>query len=459
MVAVAFLIPLGLVVQQLAEERAGADAERQAAAVVAVLAVKPDQVTIENTIDSASGDAAERVAVHGVPGVNIGSGHASKEQVDAAVKNDRSGLVDVEGGKSFIQPARLPDGSTVVVEVFVPESELNKGVGIAWLTLCALAIGLVAASVWVGDRLAHKVVGAAKAFAQAARSLGDGQLGVRVQPGGPRELVEAGQAFNAMAERVLTLLKGERELIADLSHRLRTPLTALRLDAEPIVGPAGERVRRSINNLEVEVDQLIRSARQPPANTGEITKLGADGLPVGPKCDASEIVRERMAFWAAVAGDQGRTCKRVGATLPAPVPVPRADLAAALDALLGNVFRYTPQGTPIEVAVTRRDGWVAVRVDDGGPGIPDPEEAMQRGHSNKGSTGLGLAIAQRLAAGVNGAVNIGRSRFGGASVVVLMPDAETPPQSGSRFGLVGRLSREPGKRRGRHQGDPTQTRY
>ena len=251
-----------------------------------------------------------------------------------------------------------------------------------------------------------------------------------MQPGGPRELVEAGQAFNAMAERVLTLLKGERELIADLSHRLRTPLTALRLDAEPITGPAGERVRRSINNLEVEVDQLIRSARQPPANTGEITKLGADGLPVGPKCDASEVVRERMAFWAAVAGDQGRTCKRVGATLPAPVPVPRADLAAALDALLGNVFRYTPQGTPIEVAVTRRDGWVAVRVDDGGPGIPDPEAAMRRGVSNKGSTGLGLAIAQRLAAGVNGAVNIGRSRFGGASVVVLLPDVESPPATG-----------------------------
>lgn len=451
MVAVAFLIPLGLVVQQLAEERARADAERQAAAVAAVLAVKADQVTIENTIAAVSGDAAGRVTVHGLRGFAIGTGRASKEKVDAAAAKESSGLVDVSGGKSFLQPARLSDGTTAVVEVFVPSSELNKGVGIAWLTLFALAVGLVAASVWVGDRLAHKVVGAAKSFAQAARSLNDGQLGVRVQQGGPLELIEAGQAFNAMAERVLTLLQGERELIADLSHRLRTPLTALRLDAEPISGPAGERVRRSINNLEIEVDQLIRSARQPPANTGEITKVGADGLPVGPKCDASEIVRERMSFWAAVAGDQGRTCKRVGATLPAPVPVPRADLAAALDALLGNVFRYTPQGTPIEVAVTRRDGWVAVRVDDGGPGIPDPEAAMQRGVSNKGSTGLGLAIAHRLAAEVNGAVNIGRSRFGGASVVVLLPDAETPAATGSRFGLVGRLSREPGKRRGRHQ--------
>jgi signal transduction histidine kinase len=255
-----------------------------------------------------------------------------------------------------------------------------------------------------------------------------------------------------MADRLVMLLKSERELVADLSHRLRTPLTALRLDAEPIDGPAGDRVRRSINALEIEVDQIIRAARQPPANTGELVKLSADGTPAGTRCDASEVVRERMVFWSAVAGDQGRTCRRVGASLPAPVPVARDDLAAALDALLGNVFRYTPQGTPIEVAVTRRDGWVAVRVDDGGPGIPDPDEAMRRGVSNKGSTGLGLDIAHRLAAGVRGAVNIGRSQFGGASVVVLLPDADAPAApTGSRFGLVGRLSREP-RKRGRQDG-------
>ncbi|GIJ61947.1 HAMP domain-containing sensor histidine kinase [Virgisporangium aurantiacum] len=454
MVAIAFLIPLGLVVQQLAEDRAVADAERMAAAVVAVIAVKPDQATIDSTVVNTSGDAAGRVAVHRLDKVQVGTGRAGTAAVEEAATGTETRTVDVDGGKVLLVPARQPNGDNAVVEVFVPADELNKGVALAWVTLFALAVGLVAASVWVGDRLAHKVVGAAKSFAQAARSLNDGQLGVRVQPGGPLELMEAGQAFNSMAERVLALIKAERELVADLSHRLRTPLTALRLDAEPITGPAGERVRRSINNLEVEVDQLIRSARQPPANTGEITKVGADGLPVGAKCDASEIVRERMVFWSAVAGDQGRTCKRVGATLPAPVPVSRADLAAALDAILGNVFRYTPQGTPIEVAVTRRDGWVAVRVDDGGPGIPDPEAAMQRGVSNKGSTGLGLDIARRLAAGVNGAVNIGRSRFGGASVVVLLPDVEAPPRPTSRFGLVGRLSREPGRRRGRHQGVP-----
>ena len=78
-----------------------------------------------------------------------------------------------------------------------------------------------------------------------------------------------------------------------------------------------------------------------------------------------------------------------GAQLRIPVPVPRAELAAALDAVLGNVFRYTPQGTAFEVAVSRRDGYVAVRVDDAGPGIADPDRALRRGASDQGSTGLG----------------------------------------------------------------------
>jgi signal transduction histidine kinase len=445
---VAFLIPLGLVVQQLREEQAIAEAKRQSAVVVAVLAITVDPVRIDGAIATTGGQAAGRVAVHGLPAGAFGVRHADEDDIEAAAKRVRTGLVDVDGGKSFLQIAVLPDGATAVVEVFIPGAELRDGVATAWLTLCVLAIALVVVTVWVGDRLGYRVVGSAKALAEAAKSLGDGLLGVRVRPSGPRELIEAGQAFNSMADRVVALLKSERELIADLSHRLRTPLTALRLEAEPIGGPVGDRVRRSINALEIEVDQIIRAARQPPANTGEITKLSADGTPAGPRCDAAEVVRERMVFWSAVAGDQGRACKRVGASLPAPVPVKRTELAAALDALLGNVFRYTPQGTPIEVAVTRRDGWVAVRVDDGGPGIPDPDAAMQRGVSNRGSTGLGLDIVHRLAAGAGGAVDIGRSRFGGASVVVLLPDVDAPaPAPGSRFGLVGRLSREPRRRR------------
>jgi signal transduction histidine kinase len=160
-----------------------------------------------------------------------------------------------------------------------------------------------------------------------------------------------------------------------------------------------------------------------------------------------------MRFWSAVAGDQERACQSIGVENPAPVSVPRSELAAALDALIGNVIRYTPQGVPFEVAVSRRDdGYVAVRVEDGGPGIPDPDKALQRGLSGKGSTGLGLDIVRRVAVAGKGTVNIGQGALGGASVVILLADADPPAApvtSGSRFGLVGRLSREPGERKSR----------
>ncbi|NJC73829.1 HAMP domain-containing histidine kinase [Planosporangium thailandense] len=443
MVALAFLIPLALVVQQLARERALADAERQTTVVVAVLMTTTDPVAVDRALSTiAGGPTASRIAVHGLDGGSVGQRHARAEDIANAANQSSATTTEVPGGLSYLLPVDIGQGRNAVIEVFIPNSELTRRVHVAWYALTAVALGLVVASVWVGDRLAAKVVGSARGFAAAASALGDGQLDVRVEPSGPRELAEAALAFNAMAERVKGLLANERELVADLSHRLRTPLTALRLDAETLDDDhAAQRIRHAISNLELEVDEIIRTARKPSLAATE------PGEQTG--CDASEVVRERMRFWAAVAGDQGRRCEAIGVDTPAPVPVPRAELAAALDALLGNVFRYTPQGVPLEVAVSRRDGYVAIRVEDGGPGIADPDRALRRGETNHGSTGLGLDIVKRVAYNANGAVNIARGRLGGASIVVLLADAERPAQSSSRFGFVGRLSRDPAERRRR----------
>ncbi len=439
MVALAFLIPLGLMVQELARERALAGAVRQAAVVVAVLTVTTDPAAVDRAVNSLGGTALDRIAVHRLAGGPVGQRHARPEDIELVASQRKAAAITVPGGLSYLESVVGGDGRTAVVEVFVPTSELRRGVTTAWYTLSAVALGLVIASVLVGDRLAAKVVGSARGLAAAAGALGNGDLERRVRPSGPRELAEAGVAFNTMADRVVALLSTERELVADLSHRLRTPLTALRLDAETLDDSrAGQRIRHALGALEEEVDQLIRAARklkEAPADVEE---------PTG--CDASEVVRDRMVFWAAVATDQGRHCEAVGVQAPAPVPIPRAELAAALDALLGNVCRYTPQGVPFEVSVSRRDGYVAIRVEDGGPGIADPDRALRRGASDRGSTGLGLDIVRRVAVAARGAVNVGRGRLGGASVVVLLEDAERPPASGSRFGFVGRLSRDPGDR-------------
>ena len=440
MVALAFLIPLGLMVQTLAHERALADAERQTAVVVAVLTLTTDPAAVERAIAKPGGPAVGRVAVYGLIGGTVGEPHAKLDDITLAAGQQRAIVTNVQGGQSYLEPVDVGDGRTAVVEVFIPDEELSRGVASAWYALSAVALGLVIASVWVGDRLAAKVVGSARELAHAAGALGNGELDVRVHPSGPRELAEAGLAFNAMADRVVALLASERELVADLSHRLRTPLTALRLDAETLDDSRdGQRIRHAISALELEIDQLIRAARKP--------KVTLSAANEGARCDASEVVMDRMSFWSAVAGDQGRWCEAVGVDKPAPVPVARAELGAALDALLGNVCRYTPQGAPFEVAVSRRDGYVAIRVEDGGPGIANPDKALRRGMSMEGSTGLGLDIVRRVAVAANGAVSIDRGRLGGASVVVLLEDAERPPATGSRFGLVGRLSRDPSDKR------------
>jgi signal transduction histidine kinase len=433
------VIPLGLLVGQLVSERALAEAERQAMVVAAVLTVTTDPVAVERALTATDHSAAGKVAVHNLPSP-VGLRRATTDEIALAARQATSSTVPVSGGLSYLEPVELENKRIVVVEVFVTNEELRHGVHEAWIALGLVACGLVLAAVVVGDRLAAKVVGSARQLASAANALGDGQLDVRVIPASARELADAGFAFNTMADRISTLLANERELVADLSHRLRTPLTALRLDAETLDDSrAGERIRDAIAALEAEVDQIIRVARK-QRTTIEPAEP--------PSCDASAAVRDRMVFWSAVAGDQDRECTVLGVEEPAPVAVPRGDLDAALDALIGNVIRYTSQGVPFEVSVTRRqDGYVVVRVEDGGPGIQDPESALRRGTSGRGSTGLGLDIVKRVAIAGRGAVNIGRGRLGGASVVILLADTERPAATTTRFGFVGRLSREPGERR------------
>jgi signal transduction histidine kinase len=444
-IALIFLIPLGIVLRDDSRDQAMAEAGRRAAAVAGAAATG-DAKAVERAVAAAGKD----VYIHGLS--TGGAPHAVAGDVSRAAAGTAPVVADASGGLVHLEPVKIGDG-TVVVEVFVTDAALGADSHRTWLVLVALAAALVLATVVVVDRLAAKAVRSAQNLVKAALAIGDGDLDLRVQPSGPRELAEAGFAFNRMADRLVTSRTDERELVADLSHRLRTPLTVLRLDADALdsddtsIGGFSEaeldkrrtirRIRQAIVTLEGEIDILIKTTRKTVSQE------------VGPgACDASEVVRDRMVFWSQLADDQGRDHRVVGAHTRIPVPVPRAELAAALDAVIGNVFRYTPQGTAFEVAVSRRDGYVAVRVDDAGSGIADPDRALRRGSSGRGSTGLGLDIAKRVATQADGSVNIARAaQLGGASVIMLLRDAEATVRQASRFGLVGRLAREPGGRR------------
>ncbi|WP_017602403.1 sensor histidine kinase, partial [Nocardiopsis lucentensis] len=349
--------------------------------------------------------AGERgnLAVHLPGGTTVGSSHARPEDAEGRRGARESGEVRVEGGTAYLFPAPAPAGGDAVVEVYVPRGEVIAELGRTVAALILVAALSVAGAVALADRLSRPARQALSAFAATAVAIGEGRLNARVRVRGPRDLVVLGESINAIGDRVQGLLDREREMAADVSHRLRTPLTALRLDTETLPGPEGDRIREAVGALEQDVDDIIRNVR-PVDETGPR------------ECDLAEAVRDRMGFWSLLASDQGRDVEVSLPQAPARVGLSREDCTAVLDALVGNVFRYTPAGGPFAVTVVCHAGWVTLIVEDAGPGFADPAGALRRGASGGGSTGLGLDIVRHAVEATGGTIHLERGKLGGARV-------------------------------------------
>jgi signal transduction histidine kinase len=430
MVAIAFLIPLAIIVRDVARDRALTAAQLAGASVEPVLAVTTDRATLQRAVASIPAGAAGQLAVYltradagrtDSGGTLIGGPqHASRAQLAGAAAAARSVTAPVPGGWVVLQPVALGSARLAVIEVYVPAAAVTRGVAASWTVMTAVALALIGVSVLVSDRLAARITRPARDLAAAAAALGEGDLTARSTLAGPPELIATGHAFNLMAERLTRLISAERGMAADLPHRLRTPLTALRMNATSLgPGRAADETRLAVDRMEREIDLIIRAARRP-----------APGEPSG--CDAAEVMRDRMGFWSALAEDQGRPCRLIGADRPVRVPVPRSELAAAADALLGNVFRHTAEGTEFAVTVHPGRDMALIFFADAGPGIGDPGAALRRGSSGAGSTGLGLDIARRVAESTGGTLKIDRSGLGGAQVQMWLRTGAPPPRRARR---------------------------
>ncbi len=434
MVAVSFLVPLALLLRTQVQTQATLVAEQRAAAAVPALALSARPADLERVV--AQLDTSARLAVHLPDGRVVGTARTAEAMVGRAVRDRQPVTGSVPGGWAYLQPVLLDQDRVAVIEEFVPQAELTRGVARAWTVMSLLAVSLVIGSVLVADRLAARVVRASRRLSEASAALGSGDLDVRVEPTGPPELHAAGLAFNSMADHIAKLLATERELVADLSHRLRTPLTALQLAAERI-GPVqgATRVAAAIHHLESELDSIILAART-PLSTRSMSADGRTGAREvgsaragqrsGEVCQASELARHRVGFWSVLAEQQGRACTFEATDEPTPVRLREDDLAAVVDALVGNVFRHTPQRTGFAVSVQRTAQSVVLVVEDAGPGIEDPANALSRGVSTGGSTGLGLDIARNAAESTRGRVRVLRSELGGARVEVALGLASDP---------------------------------
>jgi signal transduction histidine kinase len=397
-VLLAFLLPAASLVARVAEARALDTAQAQLQFLIPTVSLDPREQVAANLIGT-SGDL--EVGVLWIDGEWLGDRGAENSVPTSPTTGATS------AGTRLVQPVHRADGDAVI-DVFVPATVLRAGVTRTWLVLAGLGVILLLLALVVADRLARSLTRPVTDLAATANRLEGGDLTARATPAGPREVREVGTAVNRLAGRIGELLTAERESAADLAHRLRTPLTALRLDAEALSGPDRDRLLADVDAVSRGVDEVINEARRPVR----------EGL--GEGCDATGVVLERAHFWSALAVDEGRRLQVGSAGVALPVRASPDDLAAAVDALIGNVFTHTPDGTGLDVDVRPRNGGGAVvTVKDGGPGVPDA--AVERGRSGGGSTGLGLDIARRTAEASGGALRISSSPAGTSVALELGP--------------------------------------
>lgn len=411
MVVLAFLVPLFILVSDLAHDRAVSAAERDAESLARVLSV----LTVGQDLDQAVATVGEeRIAiVNGsvifpdgtVAGLDVPEG----EDLSLALGGS-SFIAPVEGGLAVYIPVILADGTTPIVRVFIPDHTLTAGVTTSWIILGALGAVLVVIAVLVADWLGRSMVQPVNELSVVAARLGQGDLSARVEPAGPPEVEEVGIELNRLAERITRLLQDERESAADLAHRLRTPLTAARLSVDGLdEGAYKDRLVADLDELQRTTDFIIREARRPVRRESE------EG------CDIAAVVAGRVDFWLPLAEEQGRSVDVVVDGQPAFVDVPHGDAEAMIDALLENVLSHTPDGAHLRVEVSLEEGDAVITVEDSGQGFVDGS-VVDRGASSADSTGLGLDIVRRTVEGSNGRLSIGRSReLGGAGIVIRLP--------------------------------------
>jgi signal transduction histidine kinase len=297
---------------------------------------------------------------------------------------------------------------------------------IAFLALLAAALLAFALARWVSRPLAG--------LDSAAGRLADGNLASRaVVDSGPPELRRLGTTFNTMAGRLEALVHGNRAVIADVSHQLRTPLAALRLrldllaaDTDPATGHELAGALEELARLSRLVDGLLAVAR------------AENVVPVPVAVDLAEVARERVVAWHPVADDRGIRL----ASDPdgqAMAWIGEGHLEQILDNLIANALEALSAGHQVIVTTTVTASGGQVNVSDNGPGMnaEDRDRAFLRfSTSSPNGTGLGLAIVHRLVTSNGGTARLAQTPGGGLTIALAFPGPPTAGNNGSGNGAA-----------------------
>jgi two-component system sensor histidine kinase CpxA len=328
-----------------------------------------------------------------------------------------------------------PDGSTYTV-LLVPRRPSIFGAlslpGIS-LTILCIALGVSAfASWWLAQHLSapiRRIQEGARAIAAERLDMRVGDVRVSAGLEGRRdELAVLARDFDAMADQLRANRGAITQLLRDISHELRSPLARMRVALGLARRPGGD-LQRQLDRLEREIERLDGLISQ----VLKLARLhGTDAPFEREKFDLDEVIEHVVRdanFEGAVKGCHVLLSGAARATLHAN----RELLASAIENVLRNAVRYSPDGAPVEVSVARAEAaGLSIVIRDHGPGVPAGElerifEPFHRVAESRdrdtGGEGIGLAITSQVMKAHGGSAKAANRADGGLEVSLSLPRA------------------------------------
>ncbi len=299
------------------------------------------------------------------------------------------------------------------------------GTPLVWLATIALAVLLSSALCWVLARGISRPIVELQAH---ARQFAQGRFDPLIDAHLTARRDEIGQLageFNRMATQIQAQLASKEMLLRDISHELRSPLTRLRV-AVGLAQAKGEKIDTYLERIERDIERLDRLID----DTLRFSMVATPGLSLPVETiDLVELVREALhdAEIEAEAKRLQLICPQAG---PIPVPLNEDLFYRAVDNVLRNAIRHSPEGGTIAIRFAVAAAQVALEISDQGPGVPPEEcerifEAFYRVSTARerqtGGAGLGLALTARVAKLHGGTVEAHNVAPHGLMIVITLP--------------------------------------
>lgn len=317
-------------------------------------------------------------------------------------------------------------GTLVVAELSISSttrqfaSVISRSVGLAALVAALLALVL-------GVLLSQRITRPLHRMADAAQQVASGNLDVSVPAHTHDELGQLAQAFNEMASDLRSQRQLRRQMVSDVAHELRTPLSVMQGTLEAMLDgllPAGRSELEALHQETLQLARLVADLRV--LSLADAGQLELELQPVDVAYLVSEVVQRMLPL----ASEKSIHLEKATGTKLASLQADPQRLTQVLSNLIDNALRYAPQDGMVKVVVTETDNAIEMSVNDNGPGIP-PEalphifDRFWRGEKSRnraeGGSGLGLAIARQLTEAHGGTIAVESEAGEGATFRVVLP--------------------------------------